>query len=108
MLKQMSAIDGIHLGAEEHRPRAQLLVHVVQSMSHRIDGINDKLHLSFLLIERVLSYPFLICKTHRQTQFRQTLCIGSLLIWFIVNQIKIDTEFDICVNAICVSNNKIN
>lgn len=50
VLQQMSAVDGIHFSAEAHLPRAQLLVHVVQRMSHCIDGVNDKLHLSFLLV----------------------------------------------------------
>lgn len=66
----MSAVDGIHSSAEAHLPRAELLVHVVQGMSHRIDCINYKLHLSFLLIVGVLSYPFLICK---KTDVKPTL-----------------------------------
>lgn len=65
MLEQVSAIDGIHFSAEAHLPWAELLVHIVQGMSHCIDSVNNKLHLSFLLIGRVLSYPLLICKTDK-------------------------------------------
>lgn len=60
MLQQMSAIYGVHFSAETNLARAQLLVHVVQGMSHCIDGIDNKLYLSFLLILRVLSDSLLI------------------------------------------------
>lgn len=61
----MSSIDRIHFGTEAHLPWAELLVHIVQGVSHRINSIDHKLHLSFLLIVGVLSYPLLICKTQR-------------------------------------------
>lgn len=61
----MSSIDRIHFGTEAHLPRAELLVHIVQGVSHGINSIDHKLHLSFLLIVGVLSYPLLICKTQR-------------------------------------------
>lgn len=70
MLEQMGAVDGVHFGAEAHLPRTQLLVHVVQSVSHGVHGVDDKLHLPFLLVVGVLPYPLLIC--NRQTVARQS------------------------------------
>lgn len=61
VLEQMGAIDGIHFRTEAHPPRAQLLMHVVQRVSHYVNGVNDKLHLPFLLVVGVFSYPLLIC-----------------------------------------------
>lgn len=62
MLEENSAIDGIHFSAEAHSSRAKLLMHVVQRVSHHINSINNKLHLPFLLIVGVFSYPLLIYK----------------------------------------------
>lgn len=50
VLEQVSAIDRIHFGTETYLPRAELLVHVVEGVSHRIDGVDNKLDLSFLLV----------------------------------------------------------
>lgn len=75
VFEQMSTIDGIHFRTEAHFPQAELLMHIMQGVSHNINSINNKLHLPFLLKVRVFSYPFLICKT--QTVVHQVCYIQS-------------------------------
>lgn len=62
MLQQVGPVDGIHFSTQSHLPWAKLLVHVVEGVSHDVNGIDDKLHLPFLLVMRVLSYTLLVCK----------------------------------------------
>lgn len=76
MLEQMGAVDGIHFSAEAHPPWAQLLMHVVQRVSHYVNSVNDKLHLPFLLVVGVFSYPLLICRAQTHVyQIRSVLQI---------------------------------
>lgn len=84
MLEQMGAINGIHFGAQAHLPRAELPVHVVQGMSHGVDGVDNKLHLSLLLVVGVLPYSLLIWKntdrtfriaSSRSTNAKWSLCV---------------------------------
>ena len=50
VLEQQCAVDAIHLGAEADFSRAEILVHVMQSMSHGINCVNHKLDLPLLFI----------------------------------------------------------
>lgn len=61
MLEQVRAVDGVHFSAEAHLAWTKLLVHVVQSVSHGVHGVDDELHLPFLLVVGVLPDALLIC-----------------------------------------------
>ena len=50
ILEQQSAIDSIHLRAEANFSRTQVFVHVMQRVSHGINGIDHKLDLPLLFI----------------------------------------------------------
>lgn len=53
MGQQLFSINVGHTRAQAKVPWAELTVHVVQSMGHRIDGIHHKLHLPLLFIDGV-------------------------------------------------------
>lgn len=50
VVQQLAAIDRVHGLAEPWLPWAQLLVHVMEAVSHGIDGIDDKAHFTILNI----------------------------------------------------------
>lgn len=60
VLEQNGAVDGVHLGAEADLARTQVLVHVVQCVSHGVDGVDHELDLPLLFIGRVLADPLVV------------------------------------------------
>lgn len=60
VLQQNRAVDGVHLGAEAHFAGTQVLVHVVQRVSHGVDGVDHELDLALLLIGRVFADPLVV------------------------------------------------
>lgn len=60
VLQQLCAIDDIHLGAESHFPRTEIFVHVMESMSHGIYCINNKLDFPLLFIGRIFPNPLMV------------------------------------------------
>ena len=67
VFEQQGAVEGVHLGAEAHGAGAQLAVHVVERMGHGVDGVDDKLYLPLLLVQRVVPYPLLICNSNTES-----------------------------------------
>lgn len=61
VLEQHRAVDGVHLGAEADFSGTQVLVHVVQRVSHGVHGIDHELDLALLLVGRVLADPLVVC-----------------------------------------------
>ena len=47
-VQEFAATDGLHGISEAHVARAEGMVHVLQSMCHGIDGVDDKPHLTVL------------------------------------------------------------
>lgn len=65
VVEQHLSLHGVHVVADSGAAGTQILVHVVQSVSHGVDRIDYKLNLSFLLVERVPSDPLVTCRnTH--------------------------------------------
>lgn len=50
VVQQLAAIDRVHGLAEPRLSWAQLLVHIMEAVSHGIDGIDDKAHFTILNI----------------------------------------------------------
>lgn len=59
VVQQLAAIDGVHGFTEPWLPWAQLLVHIMEAMSHGIDGIDDKSH--FTILNIVFMQTFISC-----------------------------------------------
>lgn len=55
----MAAIDGLHVLTEPNVTGAQDSVHVMQPVSHGVDGIDDKAHLAVLDV--VVLQTFVTC-----------------------------------------------
>lgn len=60
VLQQHRAVDGVHLGAEADFAGTQVLVHVVQRVSHGVDRIDHELDLPLLFVGRVLTDPLVV------------------------------------------------
>lgn len=60
VLEQQSAIDGVHFRAEANFSWTEVFVHAVQSVSHRINGVDHKLNLPLLLVGRILPDSFVV------------------------------------------------
>lgn len=58
-VQEFPAVDGLHGIAKAHVAGAQGMVHVLQPMGHRIDGIDDKAHLTVLDV--VFFQAFIAC-----------------------------------------------
>lgn len=56
--EQLFAIDVSHAWAEAWVAVAELSVHTMQSVRHRVDGVHHKLNLSFLLVAWVPAHFF--------------------------------------------------
>ena len=50
VVQQGTSVNGVHLVTHSSVAWTEVHVHVVQGMGHGVDGIDDKLHLSFLFI----------------------------------------------------------
>lgn len=56
--KQQTSLHWVHFITNTCGSQTQILVHVVQSMSHGIHCINYKLNLALLLVMRITIDPF--------------------------------------------------
>lgn len=47
-LQQLASIDGVHGLTQSHMAGAEVAVHVMQTLSHGVDSVDDKPHLTVL------------------------------------------------------------
>lgn len=50
VLEQQRPVDSVHPGAEVDSSRTEVFVHVVESVSHGVHGVDDKLYLPLLFV----------------------------------------------------------
>lgn len=62
----MAAINGLHVVTEPHLTGAEASVHVMQPVSHGVDGVNDEAHLAVLNV--VVLQTFVTCPRMRERQ----------------------------------------
>lgn len=67
VLQQLLASSLLHLWTDTPVVSTEVLVHVVQGVSHGIDGVNHKLNFPLLLIVGIFSNSLLSCTLKQET-----------------------------------------
>lgn len=62
-IQQVASIHRFHIFTQAHMPGAEVSVHVVQSVGHGIDGVDDKAHLAVLNV--IVLQTFVTCSHTR-------------------------------------------
>lgn len=63
-IQQVAAIHGLHVFTQAHVSGAEVSVHVVQSVGHGVDGVDDKAHLAVLNV--IVLQTFVTCSHMRE------------------------------------------